>query len=261
MVVESVNDIIKLSGDLTTNQWEAIRTAAGLVLKRHPRGVVVDCGGLSSVTQRGAETFFDMMVHIESKRARIIVANVPAHVREVLAEVPDVRSGLAIADTVDDARHSLDLLDEIAPSKRSERHSTGWLLLVMNGAGSDPHAVSLATAIAERRQLSVRALFPIVVPRSLPTSSPLPEDEQQASEALQSARSVIAGKGIPVEPIVGRCRSLSGAIQSACENVLVCVVSVPPGDPGKGEPEKTLSTLLDEIRCELVLVREPKEEK
>src|SRR5204863_9799246 len=114
MIVESIGDVIKLSGDLTSNHWETIRTAAGLVLKRHPRGVVVDCSGITSCTEQGAETFYDMLMHIERKKSRIIVANIPPVVREALKHVPEVRSRLAVASTVEEAQHSLDLLETIS---------------------------------------------------------------------------------------------------------------------------------------------------
>ncbi|MER3466087.1 MAG: hypothetical protein C4340_02630, partial [Armatimonadota bacterium] len=82
MIVESINGIIKLSGDLTSNQWETIRTAANLLRRQHRKGVVVDCSGLETVTHEGAHTFLDMLLYIEAQNARIIVANVPPHIAE-----------------------------------------------------------------------------------------------------------------------------------------------------------------------------------
>lgn len=258
MIVESINDIIRLSGDLTTNQWEAIRTAAGLLLKRHPRGVVVDCGGLKQVSLDGAQTFYDMMVHIESKRARIIVANVPAHVREILSEVPDVRSGLAIAATVEDARNSLDMIDEIGNGKKSEQHVTGHLLLCLTGSAADPHAISLACAIAERRHLAVTAFYPIIVPRALPTSSPLPEEEHEATESLKLATDLLGQRGIVVTPIVERCRSVAAGLEPALKGVMVCVISLVTEELTKREPQTMIEGLLEAVSSEMILVRAPK---
>ena len=82
MIVESYEDVIVLSGALRSNFWETIHTAISLMLKRHPTGVVIDCSGITEVTQAGADTFRDVMAYIEEHDARIIVAAVsPAVIR------------------------------------------------------------------------------------------------------------------------------------------------------------------------------------
>jgi hypothetical protein len=242
---------------LVTNQWEAIRTAAGLLLKRHPRGVVVDCSGIRKVSDEGAQTFYDMMVYIESKKARIIVANVPAHVKEALSDIPDVRSRLAMAGSVADARKSLDLLDEITKPRKGEQRSTGKLLLCLAGSPADSHALSLAAAIAERRHLSVVATFPIAVPRALPTNTPMPEEEQIATQSLTRVREFLSQKGIEVQLSVDRTRSIVSVIESMQEGAMVCVISLPAPDPAKGEPANLINALLGIVKPEIVLVREP----
>ena len=258
MIVESIDDIIYLSGELSTNQWEAIRTAAGLVLKRHPQGVIVDCGGLNSVTKKGAETFYYMMRHIQDKNARIIVANVPDHVREVLMDVEDVRSGLAIANSVEDARQSLELLDTLGAANGKKAYATGTLLLCISGGPADSNAVSLATVIAERRQLSVVVVFPIVVPRSLPMSQVMPEEEDAAAAALQSAKSIMESQRLTVEPAIERVRSTSNAVEKLVElkSPRTIVVAVPKTDVQTGEPMKTISEMLEKVSGEIVFVRQ-----
>ncbi len=258
MIVESINDVIKLSGDLTTNQWEAIRTAAGLVLKRHPRGVVVDCGGLTSISEIGANTFYDMMMHIEKKKARIIVANVPQQIKKILQSVPDVRSGLAIATTVDDAQQSLDLLDTLGEKPKGKPTTTDSLLLVLTGAKSDSPAIGHASAIAEKRQLDVIVLFPIIVPQSLPTNTPLPDKEDEATASLQRATRFLGGKGIHVNPTLERARSVSASVEKVVsENpVRVAVVALPAADHAENEPIATVEGILKKVKGEVVLVRE-----
>lgn len=258
MIVESINDTIKLSGDLTTNQWEAIRTAAGLVLKRHARGVVVDCGGLTSVTEIGANTFYDMMVYIEKKKARIIVANVPTAIRKVLQSVPDVRSGLAIAATVEDAQQSLDLLDTVQEKSHKNHQDAEFLVLVLTGSKADSPAIGHASAIAEKRQLNVVLLFPILVPQALPTDTPLPEKEDAATAALQRAIRFLGAKGISVTPALERTRSIAGAAEKVAEqhHARVLVVALPSENHSENEPARTVEGILRKVKGEIVFVRE-----
>lgn len=260
MTVESIDDIIKLSGDIKSNQWQAIRTAAGLLLKRHPNGVVVDCSGLNSITEEGAQTFYDMMRHIQSKHARIIVANVPKHVKEVIAKVPDIRSGLAIAETVEDARQSLELLSEIREDKKKSPHTKGIVLLCLSGSASDSCAISLASAVAEKRQLSMLAVYPIIVPRTMPTDTPMPEEEDKAAQALQKVAAILEHKDFSVEPEVVRARNNAAAIMQVAEkeNVRIIVIALPEEDPQTNEPTETIQEILDKIKTEIVLVREPR---
>jgi anti-anti-sigma regulatory factor len=260
MIVESVGDVIKLSGDLSSNHWETIRTAAGLVLKRHPRGVVVDGSDITSCTNEGAQTFYDMMLSIEKQRSRIIVANLSPAVREALAHVPEVRSRLAIAKSVEEARHSLDLIDTLSDKKDIRKHATGVLILGLCGGPADGYATSLAAAIAQMRQLRVVALFPIVVPQALSTNTPLPEKEAAAEEALQRAQAILKSKDIPFEPAIERTRSIAAAVERAAEQVdeRTAIISLPEADHRTGEPMKTADELLSKLTAEVILVREPR---
>src|SRR5436853_3309421 len=115
VIVESYEDVIVLSGALRSNFWETLHTAISLTLKRHPSGVIIDCSGLVEATPEGAETFRDAMEFIHQHDARVIVAAVPPNILQVLRTVPDVRSQLAVADSVEAARHSLDLITEEKP--------------------------------------------------------------------------------------------------------------------------------------------------
>ena len=116
MIVESYEDVIVLSGELRSNFWETIHTAIALTLKRHPTGVIIDCSGITLMTPEGGETFHDAIDFVaEHDRARIVVAGVSKSVLEVLRSVPEVRSQLPVAESVEDARRSLDLLVEDEP--------------------------------------------------------------------------------------------------------------------------------------------------
>lgn len=260
MIVESVGDIIKLSGEITSNQWETIRTAAALILKRHPRGVVVDASGLTSCNEEGAQTFYDMMLYIERKRSRIIVANLPPPIKAALAHVPEVRSRLGVANSVDDAQHSLDLLDSGQAKTTNRHHSTGILILALCGGPADSYATALAASIAQLRHLKVFAVFPVVVPQALPTTTAMPEQEHLAESTLQSAKEYLSSKGIPVEMHAERTRSITAAIQKTASEIdeRTAVVSLPPANVNTREPERTSEELLSKLDAEVILVREPR---
>jgi hypothetical protein len=70
MIIETRGDVVRLSGSLTKNQWLTIRAAAGMLLRDHPQGIIVDCGQLDEITEEGAKTFLEAMRDIEAAQAR-----------------------------------------------------------------------------------------------------------------------------------------------------------------------------------------------
>lgn len=265
MIVESINDIIKLSGHLTTNQWETIRTAANLLLRQHPEGVVVDCSGLETVTHEGAETFLDMLLYIEAQNARIIVANVPPHILEEIRHVPEVRSRLAIAHSVEEARKSLAVQQSFSGEAKRESATlkpASHLIVALGGGRADGFALPIAAAMAQMRHLSVLVLYPIVLHRSLPMTTPMPELEEAGQESLKTAGDFLKSRSIQYELIMKRGRELYAVIEevSASQEERLVIVALPDPDKHKREPQATADHLLSSVRSELILVRPPLEE-
>lgn len=260
MIVESIGDVIYLSGDLVSNQWRAIRTAAGLILKRHSHGVIVDCSGLTSCTQEGAETFYDMMVFIERRKARILVAALPAVVKEALSHVPEVRSRLAVAASVEDARRSLDLTHHSLTDQSANQPGTGLLILALSGGEADGYAIAVAMAMAQMRSLKVVVMYPILVPQSLPMDTVMTEAEERASSSLKIAGNAFNAKQIPANLSIERARSLAAAVDAVAREMdeRTAVISLPDEDVRLGEPSKTATSLLEKIGSEVILVRPPK---
>lgn len=261
MIVESIGDVIYLSGDLVSNQWRVIRTAANLILKRHPHGVIVDCGSLESCTAEGAESFYDMMHFIERRKARIIVANLPAVVKAALAHVPEVRSRLAVAANVDEARRSLELTHNSIIDQSARGRGSGLLILALSGGRADGHAIAVATAIAQMRSLKVVALFPILVPQALPADTPMPDAEALADRSLKVAHEAFRSKQIPVNLTIERARSLASAVDSVAKEMdeRTAVIALPDENARTGEPTKTATSMLEKIGSEVILVRPPKD--
>src|SRR6476469_754974 len=107
MIIEQKDDVVRLSGSLTRNQWMTIKAAANLLLTNHPEGIIVDCSHLEGISEDGAKTFLEAMRDIEAAKSRILVVSLPQQVLAVCKTVPGVRSQLPIADTIEDARASL----------------------------------------------------------------------------------------------------------------------------------------------------------
>lgn len=257
MIVESYEDIIVLSGALRSNFWETIHTAIALTLKRHPTGVIIDCSGITECTPEGADTFVDAMQFINRQDARIIVAAVPEPVYDVLKRVPEVRSQLPIADSVEEARRSLDLLEkgeEEKPTKRRPAASPGGtsILVCLSGEESDKYLVDVAREVSEPSKAEIRLIYPIIVPRDLPIQSPLPELEGEAKGALERAQQTLAATDTPNQISIERARDVGSAIHSALEERSATQVLI-----GLPNDQDSLESALKLVRSILGKVRQP----
>lgn len=225
MIVESYEDVIILTGALRSNFWETIHTAISLTLKRHPTGVVIDCGGITEITLAGAETFHDAIDFIaEHDRARIVVAAVPSHVLEVIMSVPEVRSQLPIAETVESARRSLDLLvvqEDHEPKKKKKEieNVERTILAVLSGDESDEELLLLIKEFVDSTPGKVVLLFPVVVPRNLPLQAPMPELEERAIKAIDFSKSRLAELKTVYEVRLEHTRDLPSLIHETSEEV------------------------------------------
>jgi anti-anti-sigma regulatory factor len=216
MIVESYEDVIILSGSLSSNFWDTLHTAISLTLKRHPSGVIIDCSQIDSCTPQGAETFRSVMEFVQSADARVIVAAVPPPVMEVLRSVPEVRSQLPIAGTVEDARRSLDLLDTPGRVKRrSSRPGTGTMVVCVTGRPSDSAVCRFASDMAVRSGCQVRIVYPLLVPRDLPLQAPLSEAESEAARALEAAERIFEEGGASSQVAIERARDVASALSAA----------------------------------------------
>ncbi len=226
MIIESYGDVIVLTGALRSNFWETIHTAISLTLKRHPTGVIIDCSGITEITEAGAETFHDAIEYVnEHDRARIVVAAVPPAVLEVLRSVPEVRSQLPIAATVEDARRSLDLLvtDENEPRKKRKdpehREYNRTVVAVLSGDESDQDLLEVTDEIVNNMPAKVVLLYPIIVPRNLPLQSPMPEVESTAVKTIEMAKAHMLKTKTAHEARVEHGRDYPSLIQSIVEEV------------------------------------------
>jgi anti-anti-sigma regulatory factor len=221
MIVESYEDVIVLSGALRSNFWETIHTAISLTLKRHPTGVIIDCSGITECTPEGAATFVDAMEFIERHDARIIVAAVPPQVVDVLKSVPGVRSQLPIAASVEDARHSLDLLPhetQKAKKKPTTQGPVRKVIVCITGEPADDGVLQVATQIASPGPTEVLVVYPLIVPRDLPLQAPLIEQEDAAIAVLNQAKARLDRAEVPSDIRLERARDVASAIEGITES-------------------------------------------
>lgn len=257
MIVESYEDVIVLSGKLVSNIWETIHTAISLILRRHATGVIIDCSGITECTPEGAETFRDAMDFIQRFDARIIVAAVPAHVLEVLRQVPEVRSQLPIAESVEQARRSLDLVVQQEVKRRRAEPSSPPIIVCLTATESDEFTVKTARELASAKRCKVWLLFPILVPRDLPLQAPLPDLEQTATTALELADKVLSEIGIDRKLHIERARDIGSAIlETANEAQAIEVLISLPGDGADRDAAIRLVTAtLNKVNVPVVFCR------
>ncbi|MBS1724561.1 MAG: hypothetical protein JSS66_16590 [Armatimonadetes bacterium] len=261
MIVESYEDVVILSGPLRSNFWETIHTAISLTLKRHPTGVIVDCSGITEITPEGAETFHDAIEFVkEHERARIMVAAVPPNVKEVLKQVPEVRSQLPVASTVEEARRSLDLLvkeEHFGRKKEKEKAYDRQILAVISGDDSDQHMFSVTEELVDTMPAKVVLLAPIVVPRELPLTAPLPQVEESFADALDHGQKRMAARGTPCEVRLERTRDIPSIVQEvACQtNAAHVIVGLASDAKGDDEYLKILKSVIERVKKPLVIVR------
>lgn len=264
MIVESYEDVIILSGALRSNFWETIHTAISLTLKRHPSGVIIDCSALTEATAQGAETFRDAMEFITNHHdARIIVAAVPANVMSVLRNVPEVRSQLAVAASVEEARHSLDLLhaEEDHPKTKQKKVEGATKLIVCLYTGTsvmeDNAAMSVASKIADSGPTEVHLVCLLLVPRNLPLQSPLHSQEESASDAVDRAEKFFQARNVVHKARVERARDVASGLQEVLSEVDAPLIVLPliHDSLKKDENLKLVESVTGKIERQVVFVR------
>ncbi len=257
MIVESYEDVVVLSGPMRKNHWGTIHTAIALTLKRHPTGVIIDCSNITEATIEGAETFHDAIDFAnDHERARIIVAAVPEHVLSVLREVPEVRSQLAIADAVEEARRSLDLLtvadDEESPRKKkylASREYDRTILAVLVGDEGDDDVVETINELVSTVPAKVIFLLPVVVPRALPLTAPIVEVEERLKASAESGKAKLSTDKTACEVRLERTRSLPTLLHEVSDNVEAAytVVSIPHARAGDDKEMNLVQQILLEV--------------
>lgn len=266
MIVESYEDVVMLSGALVSNQWSTLHTALSLQLQRHPEGVIIDCSGLTQMNEAGADTFYHVMQFLHQYDARVIVAALPQGLLEIVRRVPDVRSQLPMARTLEEARNSLYLLsdgelsDHGHGSKKKKGNFDKHLLVCLSGTTCDQYLLETAVQMADGLNADVHLLYPIQVPREMPINAPLPSVEKEAKAALDKAEELMSAQRVAHSMSVERGRDAVSAVQSAIEESVVDYIlfGLPSDDSSGTDHGKLVSTAMAKLDPELIFVRAPR---
>lgn len=261
MIIETKEDVVRLSGSLMKNQWLTIKAAANLLLQNHPQGIIIDCAHLETVSEDGAKTFLEAMRDIEAARARIVVANLPENVLGVCMKVPGVRSQLPIADSVEAARASLRMHNRPSIPTPSDAPRRGQVILVPLVGDLDlTYGAHLAGRLAQGTQNEVRLIYFLEVERTLPLNAPLLEKEQDAQDSLKRAMQYARRLNVPMQEYVERVREPQDAIVTAIKTynvdlVVLGATSEPVGEDGHEVFHQLVDSLLHRAPCEVVIGR------
>lgn len=262
MIVESFEDVINLSGSLKYNFWDTVHTAISLTLKRHATGVIIDCSGITDCTHEGAETFRDILAYIQEHDARVICVAVPSGVMEVLKTTAEVRSQLPIASSVEEARHSLDLLAHTRDGKKKQPFQVEELtkiVLYLTGGDRDTIGLEAAKRMAGGLHGEVLLVYVIAVPRELPLQAPLTKEEDQALAALQAAQQNLTARGVPHQILVHRGRDVASSLEDVMDEQKGDVLLIPLSSEGS-ETEadlKLIKSALAKVSSQVGFIRAP----
>lgn len=261
MIVESSEDVISLSGALKQPFWDSVQTAISLTLNRHPSGVIVDCGQITEITEEGAHTFElanDFVLSHDN--ARIIFANIPQHVQDVLKATPSVKSQLATAPTIAEARKSLDLLDAAYEDKKRKFKETvrsRHILAVICPNECHDHFLHQLDQLVSTAPAHIVFLLPVIVPRELPLHAPVPDEEARMSAYGDKVRTTFEDGQNLTELRLERTRDIPSLVAEIAEeiNAEQVVVAIPADKFANSDSNKTFGALLEKVQRPLMFVR------
>ena len=262
MIIEAREDVVQLEGELDKNLWPTIQAAANLLLRHHAEGIIVDGSALTGCSAEGANTFRDAMDYIARYRARIVVCALPEPIMDVVRAVPGVRSRLPVTATLEEARASLKLSGSGGTRAQAGARAPQNILVPLLRPDHMEAASSLACRLARAasadgsQKSSLHLVYILEVPRHLPLTAPLPEEEALASQALEAATAAARCEGVTANPIVTRTRDAGEEIvtqATALEASLIVLAYQPSDDPADTLMQRVSRTVADRAPCELIL--------
>lgn len=266
MIVEASEEVITLSGVLNQPFWESVQTAIALALRRHPSGVIIDCSKITSITEEGAYTFQYAIDYVLGQDgARIIFAAIPSDVMEVLRATPHVKSQLATAPTVEQARASLDLINQIPNEKKLKRTSeevrSRHILAVVSPSECHDHFLHQLDQLVSTAPSHIVFLLPVVVPRELPLHAPVPEEETRLCMYGDKVRDAFEKGNNLTEIRLERTRDIPSLVAEIAEeiNAEQIVVAVPSDKHITDESSRAIAAILNKVNRPLMFVRSAQE--
>ena len=253
MIVEAKGDVISLSGSLMQNHWLTIKAASNLLLKEHPEGIIIDCSGITQCTLEGVKTFKVAVDDIERVKARIILVHIPPNVWEMVRQAPGVRSSLAVAKSMDEARASLKL--GLLSKGPDDKQAPVVMVPLLEGQDC-VSCIHQACVVARERQAVIYLVCVLEVPRSLALNAPQGDRELQAQTLIDRAEELVRKEGLTAKPYIQRGREYSQTLLDAASSLKADIIVLGlPGGEGSGAPIDVADTLLRRATCEVMVSR------
>ena len=258
MIIEARDDVVKLEGCLDRNLWPTIQAAANILLRQHQQGIIIDGSALDACSTAGAETFRAGMDYIEKYDARIVVCGLPEHIMQCVRTVPGVRSRLPIAASLEEARASLTLARGTIGREGNGKRALHDILVPLFGDFGHESAALLACRLAkaEGHKARIHLVFVLEVPRTLPLTAPLPEEEGAAGRVLLNAEAIVKREGLSAVTHVARGRDAGEEIvqRALALSANVIVLSTKRSDdPNNNIMARVAEVLLERAPCEVIL--------
>jgi hypothetical protein len=182
---------------------------------------------------------------------------------EVLKTVSEVRSQLAVASSVEEARHSLDLLtqgDHGKPKRRQAIENAAKLLVCLYTGTSvreDNAAMVVASKIADSSPTEVHLVCLLLVPRHLPIQAPLHEQEESAAAAVDRASQFFQARNVIHFARVERARDVASGLSEALGDIDAADIVLPlmHEQIKKEDNLRIVESVLAKIDREVVFVR------
>lgn len=257
MIVSTKDDIVRLEGSLVKNHWLTIKAAATQLLEAHPQGIVIDCSELEHVSEDGAKTFLEAMKDIRAAGARIVVANLPENVLQVLRSVPGVRSQLPIASSVEEARASLRRGGSVAATDVDHPETENCILVPLVEGLDIEYEVTLAGRIPHDMRRTILLVSLLQVARNLPIDTPLPDEERAANQLLDQAQQAARRQNLLCSSRIERVRDVQEGLLQIIRNykALYVVLSVSGNRLGEDHLQSLMNALLYRAPCNVLIGR------
>jgi nucleotide-binding universal stress UspA family protein len=148
---------------------------------------------------------------------------------------------------------------DVAKARRSLDRAR-LILVPTTGSAYSQRGVELACRLAQEQEASILLLYVIEVPRTLPLNAPLEHAEEEAGNALETARQVVALHSLPVRSVIHRARTAGDGIVAAATHHRADLIVT--GLAARREHAhtgwgRTADTLLHRAPCEVIFDRVP----
>lgn len=136
------------------------------------------------------------------------------------------------------------------------------ILVPTVGAPYAEHAVELACRLGQEQKAEIALIYVLEVPRTLPLSTPLPQIEAMAQEALKRGQEIVALHGLVSDARIERAREAGERILHVAQDLdadLIVLGLRPSGGGGQDVLGRTTNFLLRRASCEVIIDKPPAE--